>query len=229
MSWFGDFIDWAKEKVEQVIDFFSNLGGRSSYSGTVEEAIDVEKVLNEFKEQYAQAVTKKEKDCVDSVMQRFDDFEKSYQNKYPDLIELLKSKKSAVKKELKNVIIDEFNKRLSVNDPQFRKVLEMKKGDAKIKELESCYEKFMAEAVSIFNSKLETKMNDLNNDISARFKAALNEQKGNLDKKEAEYRQLQDEAQNGLLDLKKLEQQCIPIEDACDCINKLFIQAEETA
>ena len=40
--------DWVKDRVEDVKEFFG-LGHRKSYSGSVQETVDIDKVLNDFR------------------------------------------------------------------------------------------------------------------------------------------------------------------------------------
>ena len=50
------FFSWLRDRIEDIKDFFSSLGRRSSYTGSVPEAVDVAKELNNFKRKLSKQV-----------------------------------------------------------------------------------------------------------------------------------------------------------------------------
>ena len=231
LSWIGEKIsdarDWVRDRIDDVKYFFSSLGSSSSYSGSVEETIDIEQVLNELKEEYAPQAQELEKEQIAEVMGKFDIFAKEYRADYPELVANLENQKADVRRELKNVIVDEFNKKFSINNDKFKKILEMKPGKDKENAVEQSFMDFTEEAVALFGDQLQKSMDALYNDVSVRFEEALRREGENLDKQTKELEQLKSQAAEGKLNLEELEQRCIPVADACECVNKLFNEVEK--
>lgn len=226
-DFFRDVKDWICDRIDDVKDFFSGLGNSGSYGGSVEETIDIEQVLNELKDQYAPQAQELEKEQIAEVMGKFDIFAKEYRTEYPELVANLENKKADVRRELKNVIVDEFNKKFSINNDKFKKVLEMKPGTDKENAVEQSFMDFTEESVALFGDQLQKSMDALYNDVSVRFEEALRREGKNLDKQTKELEQLKSQAAEGKLNLDELKQKCIPVADACECVNKLFNEVEK--
>ena len=160
------------------------------------------------------------------VLKKFDDFIESRRYDYPELVSALAKKRNDVKSKLSGIIIDHINKRASVNDDEFRAILEMQPGDSKKEKLEKQSQKFLLEAETLFEKNLQSEMDKLNKELSERFSEALEEQDKQLKKREADYQTLLGKAERGQLDLKDLEDKCIFAADANSCMACLFDQVE---
>ena len=220
---------WIREKVERAVeavkDFFG-LGSRGSYSGSVQETVDIDKVLNDFRDSISPKAEQREKEYMNIVLKKFDDFIESRRYDYPELVSALAKKRNDVKSKLSGIIIDHINKRASVNDDEFRAILEMQPGDSKKEKLEKQSQKFLLEAETLFEKNLQSEMDKLNKELSERFSEALEEQDKQLKKREADYQTLLGKAERGQLDLKDLEDKCIFAADANSCMACLFDQVE---
>ena len=217
--------DWVRDRVDDIKDFFG-LGNRASYSGSVQETVDIDKVLNDFRTSISPEAEELEKKFLAEVLSKFDEFIKSEGHDYPELISALKKKKRSIVSHLSGVIINHINKRASTNDEEFKKILEMQPGSAKTQALKEQSQKFLLEAEALFKEKLQSEMSDLNTELSERFNDALKSQQEQLQNKETAYQRLLEDAERGQLDLNALEEDCVLIEDACSCMDALFTQME---
>lgn len=218
------FFSWLREKWEDFKDFLG-LGSSGSYSGTVQETVDIDKVLNDFRADISPEAEELEEKCIADVLSKFDDFVESEGRDYPELASALKKKKRGVTARLKGIIMDHINKRASTNDDEFREILEMRPGAQKTQALKKQSQKFLLEAEDLFKEKLQEEMHELNDELNERFSEALQNQEAQLHKKEADYQQLLESAERGQLDLNALEEDYILIADACSCMDYLFEQA----
>lgn len=228
-NWIEDRVDDAKNLIEdgvEAVKAFFNLGSRGSYSGSVQETVDIDKVLNDFRTSISPEAKELEDNCVASVLAKFDGFFESEGCDYPELVSALKKQKRSVASHLNGVIINHINKRASTNDEQFKKILEMQPGTAKTQALKEQSQKFLLEAEVLFKDKLQKEMAELNAELSVRFNEELKSQEDKLQKKEAAYQQLLDDAERGQIDLNGLEEDCILVTDAYSCMEYLFAQME---
>jgi len=217
--------EWVHDKVEDIKEFF-DLGSRESYSGSVQETVDIDKVLNDFRTSISPEAKELEGRIIDSVLAKFDSFIESEGHDYPELVSALKKKKRSVASHLNGIIVNHINKRASTNDEEFRKILEMQPGAPKTQALKTQSKKFLAEAESLFKEKLQSEMADLNTELSDRFREALKSQEEQLESKARDYKRLLEDAERGQLDLNALEEDCVLIADACSCMDDLFTQME---
>ena len=217
--------DWVKDRVEDVKEFFG-LGHRKSYSGSVQETVDIDKVLNDFRASISPEAKELENEFLDSVLSKFDGFIESEGSDYPELVNALKKKKRSVASHLNGVIVNHINKRASTNDEEFRKILEMQPGNPKTQAVKKQSQKFLVEAETLFKEKLQSEMDELNAELSERFSEALKSQEEQLQKKETAYQRLLEDAERGQLDLNALEEDCVLVADAYSCMDNLFTQME---
>ena len=89
---FDDAKNWIEDRVDDIKDFFG-LGSRGSYSGSVEETVDIDRVLNDFRTSISPDAKELEKKFLDSVLSKFDEFIESEVRDYPELVSALKKKK----------------------------------------------------------------------------------------------------------------------------------------
>ena len=216
-------VNWVSDRVDDVKDFFG-LGDRGSYTGSVKEAVDVAKVLNDLKEKLSVEAENNEKKSIATIMQEFDRFtgEAKKKPEFKKLVEEIEQRKSKIQLNLAGTMMNHINKRLTANDPEFRKVLEMQPGDEKKQSLASYADKFNQEAEQKFRDKLKKEMDALRSEISEIFEAELSKQQRKLSEVEVAYQKLQYDAKNGQLNLKELEDACIPAMDAERCVKEIF-------
>lgn len=216
-------VNWVSDRVDDIKDFFG-LGDRGSYTGSVKEAVDVAKVLNDLKEKLSVEAANAEKESIATVIQEFDQFtvEAKKKTEFKKLAEEIEQRKSKVQLNLAGTMMNHINKRLTANDPEFRKVLEMQPGDKKKESLARYADKFNQEAEQEFRDKLKKEMDVLRLEIGKIFEAELSKQQRKLSEVEVAYQKLQYDAKNGQLNLKELEDACIPAVDAERCMKEIF-------
>ena len=215
--------DWVEEKVEEIKDFWG-LGRRRSYSGSVQETVDIDKVLNNFRTSISTEAMELQNKALDSVLSKFDRFIDREGSDYPELVNALKKQKHSVASSLNGVIVNHIHKRASTNDKEFRKILEMQPGDAKTQALKKQSQKFLQEAEAEFKAKLQSEMAMLNAELSDRFSDALRSQEEQLRRKETAYQRLLEDAERGQLDLNCLKEDCVLVADAVSCMDIIFAQ-----
>ena len=227
MSFFSDLWEsakeWVHDRVEDIKEFFG-LGSRESYSGSVQETVDIDKVLNDFRTSISPEAKELEERIIDSVLAKFDSFIESEGHDYPELVSALKKKKRSVASHLTGVIINHINKRASTNDEEFKAILEMQPGNAKTQALKNQSQKFLLEAEKLFKEKLQQEMTELSEELSERFNEALKNQEEKLKNQEVAYQHLRDDAERGQIDLNGLEEDCILVANAYSCMDYLFAQ-----
>ena len=213
--------DWIEDRVDDIKDFFG-LSRRSSYTGSVSETVDVDKVLNKFKDLLSKMATEWEMQSISDVADRFEQFVQENAAKFPELAGEVNRRKSEVPEKMQGTMMEHINKRLSANDPDFRKMLEMQPGDEKEKCQQKYTEQFLQEAKKEFQKKLQLEMDRLYDDVSKNIRKYLDEKTMKLEEQEKSYAQLQHKVENGQLNLKELEDACIPAMDAERCMKESF-------
>ena len=226
---FGDWLadkfyrvkDWVEDRVDDIKDFLG-LSRRSSYTGSVSETVDVDKVLNKFKDLLSKMATELETQSISDVAGKFEQFVQENAMKFPELAGEVNRRKNEVPEKMQGTMMEHINKRLSANDPDFRKMLEMQPGDEKEKCQQKYTEQFLQEAKKEFQKKLQLEMDRLYDDVSKNIRKYLDEKTMKLEEQEKSYAQLQRKVENGQLNLKELEDACIPAMDAERCIKEIF-------
>lgn len=219
-------VDWAKRALEKIKEWLG-LGNRGSYSGSVPEKVDIDKVLKDFQEALTPKAEEHEKTCIGEVLQQFDQYIAGQKAEYPELVDALKKKRNHVQNKLAGTIMNHVSKRASTNDEELKSILEMQPGSEKTQRLKEQSDKFLKEAVDRFKKRLKEEMDGLNKELSERFNKALNEQEDELQKKEEDYLQLLDEVAYGQLDLNNLEEDVLLVSNAYFCMEYLFAQMEK--
>ena len=222
--------DWAKRKFREIkekVKEWLGLGERAPYSGSVQETVDIDKVLKDFQKALTPKAKELEKTCIGEVLAQFDWYIAGQEAEYPELVDALKKKRNEVQNNLANTIMNHVSKRASTNDEELKSILEMQPGSEKTQRLKEQSDKFLKEAVDRFKKRLKEEMDGLNKELSERFNKALNEQEDELQKKKEAYEQLSDEIANGKQNLDDLEEDVLLVSNACFCMEYLFAQMEK--
>ncbi len=235
----------AGRAVVNAVKDFLGLGSAPAYDGSVSKAVEVEEVLNRFKGDLSDTRTDQaerrsassqvetglageareiEAQTISFVMEQFDSFIHTAQSDYPDLVETLRDRQSEIRRRLSGTLMGYISKRLSENDPSFRRVLEMRPGTKKTRELAQYSQNLLEAAEREFKDKFRREMQSLNQELDRRLKNAIQERQDDLRRQEREYDRLQRELEQGELDLTRLEQECVPAADAYLCMQYLFSQ-----
>lgn len=233
-SWFGDKIsdacDFVKDKVEDVIidvqigfDWIrDSLSGKSYDEGKIEDQIDVDAVLEEYKENIKKEVSETESECMKKISDAFLELMTEISEQFSDLVEIIKEQQTKAEKELQGTIIEYIKEHLSKNDPEFLKVLKMRPGKEKEEELENIYKKIRSDAVIEFSEKLKKYIEDLLSEFTNRLDIRITDQEKEMNQRITELKKLQKEAEDGQIDIERLKNHSIPIIESAECIIHLL-------
>ena len=109
MGLLGFFIDWVADKIERAVDWINDkLGGSSYVNSSVEDQIDVDKVLSEFRDSIQGDVDQSEKKCMSSVEGMFSDLKKKTKSRFPDLIEIIEKKQKQTQETLNGTMTEDL-------------------------------------------------------------------------------------------------------------------------
>ena len=214
---------WIEDKIWEIS---YKLGKKKSVSSQ-EDKIDAEKELNVFKEKLDPVIGERESTAINGVMEKFSEFACNLHSDYPELSEKIISRGDAIIDRLKGTIKNHIDPRLSINNDELRKILNMQPGIQKENDLKRYQEQLLLAGETGFKSKLQHEMDNLYNEISERLNAMLSEKTGKLEKLREDYNNLRDLAEKGQLDLEKIKQDCVPIEEACKAVEYLLEKASD--
>ena len=132
LDFFRDVKDAIVDTVERVVDWFKDkLGGESYDNSSIEDQIDVDKVLSKFRDSIQEDINQSEKKCMTTVDGMFSELKKKTKDRFPDLIEIIEEKQKQAEETLDGTVMQYVKEHLSKNDRRFVTVLEMKSGQAK--------------------------------------------------------------------------------------------------
>lgn len=215
------FFSWIADRVSSVIDWVKDKLGGSSYSGsTVQERVDVEEVLSEFKEDLGKKAHELEEKCIDKAKKEFQEFSDKFKRQYPSSSEELDKRRRILLSELKGTITDYAQSHISENDPEFQKTLKMRPGKEKKETLENEINSIVISAEGTFYQKLQQAMGELHDEFERRLMADLKQKEDALEKQTKKYEDLEKEMEGTEESTVKLEahenrQRVLEEVDAC--------------
>ena len=219
MGFFGFLIDWVADKIERAVDWINDkLGGSSYVNSSVEDQIDVDKVLSEFRDSIQGDVDQSEKKCMSSVEGMFSDLKKKTKSRFPDLIEIIEKKQEQTQETLNGTIMQYVKEHLSKNDRRFVKVLEMNPGQAKKEALNNEANRIIGEAEAYFYKKLKKYMEDIQKEFTERLSIRLDDQEKQMKDYINKLEQMEVRAKEGNLNVDEVINECAPIMETAECI-----------
>lgn len=233
-SFFSDCCDWAKEKFEDVKDFVEEkiqdgvdwlkekLSRKKYDPDDVEDHVDVDAVLAYFREKIQDNVDETEKICMDSISVLFSDLIEKTKEKFPDLVEIIKSEQQKAETELRGTIMKYVKEHLSKNDTKFLEVLKMNPGKKKEEALDLAMKNVLDDAEKSFSTKLKKYVEHILEEFSDRLDIRIKDQKKQMDARIMELEKLQKEAERGDTDLDRLKNEAAPIMEASECIIEIL-------
>lgn len=214
-----DKVEDVKYAVEDVWDRIKDTFSRKKYDeDDIEDQVDVDAALADFKEVIKGDITDVEKDCMDSVTSLFSDLIEKTKDKFPDLVEIIENEQEKAQKELKGTIMKYVNEHLSKNDSKFLEVLKMNPGKAKEKALDSSAEQILINAEKVFDSKLKKYAENVFEEFSYRLNTRIANQEEEMNKRIEELEKLQEEAEEDKIDVEALKEKCAPIMESAECM-----------
>ena len=219
MGLLGFFIDWVADKIERAVDWINDkLGGSSYVNSSVEDQIDVDKVLSEFRDSIQGDVNQSEKKCMSSVEGMFSDLKKKTKARFPDLIEIIEEKQKQAEETLNGTIMQYVKEHLSKNDRRFVKVLEMNPGQAKKDALNNEANRIIGEAEAYFYKKLKKYTEDIQKEFTERLSIRLDDQEKQMKDYINKLEQMEVRAKEGNLNVDEVINECAPIMETAECI-----------
>lgn len=219
MGFFGFLIDWVADKIERAVDWINDkLGGSSYVNSSVEDQIDVDKVLSEFRDSIQGDVNQSEKKCMSSVEGMFSDLKKKTKERFPDLLEIIEKKQEQTQETLNGTIMQYVKEHLSKNDRRFVKVLEMNPGQAKKDALNNEANRIIGEAEAYFYKKLKKYTEDIQKEFTERLSIRLDDQEKQMKDYINKLEQMEVRAKEGNLNVDEVINECAPIMETAECI-----------
>ena len=219
MGLLGFFIDWVADKIERAVDWINDkLGGSSYASSSVEDQMDVDKVLSEFRDSIQGDVDQSEKKCMSSVEGMFSDLKKKTKSRFPDLIDIIEKKQKQTQETLNGTIMQYVKEHLSKNYRRFVKVLEMNPGQAKKAALNKEANRIIEEAETYFYKKLKKYMEDIQKEFTERLSIRLEDQEKQMKDYINKLEQMEVRAKEGSLNVDEVINECSPIMESAECI-----------
>ena len=227
MGWLRDAWDsaksWVKEKVDKAVDWVKDKLSRKKYDeGDVKDHVDVDAVLAEFREKIQDEVNDAEKRCMDSISVLFTDLIEKTQEKFPDLVEIIKNEQQKAENELKGTVMQYVREHLSKNDVKFLRVLKMNPGKAKEDALDLATENVLNDAEKSFNAKLKKYAEHVLEEFSGRLNNRIVDQENQMNARIHELEKLQLEAESGQIDVNALKDKAAPMMEVSECIIQMF-------
>lgn len=212
-----------KKVVEKAVNWVKDKLSRNKYDEhDVEDHVDVDAVLAEFRETIQDTVNVSEERCMESIAVLFADLIEKTQEKFPDLVEIIKNEQQKAEKELKGTIMQYVKEHLSKNDAKFLKVLKMNPGKAKQDSLNLATENVLDDAEKSFNAKLKKYAEHVLDEFSSRLKNRIADQENQMNARICELEKLQLEAESGQIDVNALKDKATPMMEVAECIIQIF-------
>ena len=226
-SWVRDKVEtakeWVKEKIEDAVDWVKDKLSRKKYDeDDVEDHVDVDAVLAEFRETIQDEVNDAEKRCMDSISVLFTDLIEKTQEKFPDLVEIIKNEQQKAENELKGTVMKYVKEHLSKNDAKFLRVLKMNPGKAKEDALDLATENVLNDAEKSFNAKLKKYAEHVLEEFSGRLNNRIVDQENQMNARIHELEKLRLEAESGQIDVNALKDKSAPMMEVSECIIQIF-------
>lgn len=219
MGWLSDARDWVCDKVATAVDWVKDKLGRKSYSSSsIDDQIDVDKVLADFRDRIQGDVDKSETKCMNNISTLFENLKVKTRSKFPDLVEIIEKEQEKAKSELSGTVMQDVKEHLSKNDPKFLKVLEMQPGKAKTEALELEAERVIGEAENAFNGKLKQYAEHIMEEFTTRLNTRISNQDEQLKESIEKMQKLEKEANTGVIDVDSLRDSCAPVMESAECI-----------
>ena len=226
-SWVLDKVEtakeWVKEKIEDAVDWVKDKLSRKRYDeDDVEDHVDVDAVLAEFREKIQGTTNETEERCMESIAVLFADLIEKTQEKFPDLVEIIKSEQQKAEKELKGTVMQYVKEHLSKNDAKFLRVLKMNPGKTKDDALDLATENVLNDAEKSFNAKLKKYAEHVLEEFSGRLNNRIVDQENQMNARIRELEKLQLEAESGQIDVNALKDKATPMMEVSECIIQIF-------
>lgn len=230
ISWFIDKVDDVKDRikdkveeavwtVEEKLDEIKNFFSGKKYDDTsLEDQIDVDKVLEEFRKKIEPEISQVEELCMEKIPVLFNDMREKVNSRFSDLVELLDEEQTKATKKLSGTIMKYVKEHLSINDEKFVKVLKMKQGHAKDEALDAVFERVLERAQTDFSKKLKKYVEYLQEEFTTRLEIRMSDEEEQMNKRINKLIELEEKAKRGSVDVEAVIDERAPIMETAQCI-----------
>lgn len=213
----------SEEKVFNLLnDLSEKLGGSSYDSNSPDAMAGVDKELSDFRKSIDKLATELEKQCMETIGELFNGLKKKTKDRFPDLVSIIDGKQKDAEEKLKGTIMKYVKEHLSKNDSDFLIVLNMPPGEDKQSALDKQSSKILEKAESFFCKCLSEQVKDIQKEFEYRLNSRLNEQERVVQERISFLERIEKQKKEGYVDKNRIENECIPIMDAAECIKVLL-------
>ncbi len=208
---------WIEDRIDDIKDFFT---GRKYDSNKVSHQVDAAAEFAKFREKYSDKADEAEKHAMDEMDSMFDELldiakEQEY---FSDLGVVINYYRERAKRELKGTIIAYITEHLSQTDPKFKKILEMSPSPEKKAEIDSAFKNTIDQAFVEFIKARTEYTEKILNEFEERFNNKIKEQEEQANLEIRELEKIMADAERGMIDIDKIEDECAPAMEASQCI-----------
>ena len=159
---------------------------------------------------------------MESIAVLFADLIEKTQEKFPDLVEIIKNEQQKAENELKGTVMKYVKEHLSKNDAKFLRVLKLNPGKAKEDALDLATENVLNDAEKSFNAKLKKYAEHVLEEFSCRLNNRIVDQENQMNARIHELEKLRLEAESGQIDVNALKDKSAPMMEVSECIIQIF-------
>ena len=227
-SWVADKIsnakDWVVDKVEDIKDF---LFGKKYDSNKVSDQVDVAAALAKVREEYSDRINTAEEYGMSKLSEHFGELLDiaNKQDYFSDISSVIEYYQNHAKWELKGTIISYITEHLSQNDPEFKEILEMDPSPEKKAAIDDAFDNIRKKAFMEFDEKLTAYTEKVLNEFEERFNSRISDQENQAKQKIEELEGIMADAEAGIVDVDKVEDECAPAMEASQCIITMLNKA----
>lgn len=210
---------WVKDKLENAVDWVKGrLGGTTYKRGNMEDHVNVDRVLADFRKSIDSDVREVENKCMENISEIFMDLKDRTSERFPDLVEIISVEQKKAEKELSGTVMRYVKEHLSKNDAKFFKILEMAPGSAKEKALGAYAKGVINDAEKTFNLKLSKYAKNLLNEFNGRLKGRMCDQELQYENQIEELKHLREQAEKGKIDVEVIRDKSAIVMETAACI-----------
>lgn len=222
-GWIKSAVEKVVEKVEEAVDWVKDkLGSKTYDNDSLEDQIDVDKVLSEFRDSIQGDIENTEKKCMSEIANMFSELKEITQDRFPDLVEIIDEKQKNAEKNLDGTIMRYVKEHLSKNDYKFVGVLEMEPGQAKSNALNAQANKILEDAEAHFYKKLKKYVEGMQKEFAVRLNTRLDDQEMQMKEYIARLEMIEKQAKEGSVDVDEIVNECAPIMEVAGCISAIL-------
>lgn len=215
--------EWVKDKIDEASQWLEEVFGNEKYNeDNVEDQVNADAALAEFREQIEKSVNDLEKGCMESLYSLFQDLKDKIKDRFPDLIEIIDNEQSRAKEDLEGTVMQSIKEKLSKNNIDFTTTMGMNPGILKKVAIKGQIDKAFKETENEFYDRLEKYANHVLEEFQERLECRINDQVAQMNKKIKELEELKKQAENGQIDIDSLREKSVPLMEAAQCIIQIL-------